>query len=499
MSDFWKSIWRQFSHNYLGLLSLYIIALFCLLGIYAPLLASSKPLVVYFDGHWYFPLFHYLFFRGYYTKYLDLFYNLLMFTLPLCLIIWMTLKNKTTLFRLAMITIITTHIFLFLYFVFRPSVDPVANRAKAQRLQQELIEQKSNPQLSAKLPNWKNDLQEMTPYARLNTLLHYQQMKIQYQHLENYTKNLSSTLWSIHYQHEKDDESRQLNIISHYIQGNEYEIAKAQLAYHKEKNEWIEANIGQLQYEIMPFIRPFHWEDDAGGSQSLNRQISWWDITRTNRKDMVSALIFGIRISLSVGFIATAIALFIGIPIGALAGYYGGKLDMITYRLIEVWESMPTFFMLLMVVAILQSKSIFLVIAIIGLFGWTSFSRFIRGEFFRQKQLPYVEACKALGFNDSRIIFSHLLPNSIPPVLTLIPFTIMGAITSEAGLSFLGLGEEGSCSWGVLMDEGRSAFPSESYLLWPPAIMLTILLVSIALVGDALRDALDPQLYREID
>ena len=245
----------------------------------------------------------------------------------------------------------------------------------------------------------------------------------------------------------------------------------------------------------MPLLRHFHWEDDAGGDQTFNRYVSWWDLTRINRKDMVASLIFGVRISLSVGLLAIALALLIGIPIGAAAGYYGGKTDIITYRLIEIWESMPSFFMLLLVVAFLQSKSIFLVIAVIGLFGWTGFSRFVRGEFFRQKQLPYVEACHAMGYNDSRIIFSHLLPNAIPPLLTLVPFAIMGAMTSEAGLSFLGLGEEGSSSWGVLMDEGRTAFPSESYLLWPPAILLTTLLVAIALVGDALRDALDPKMH----
>ena len=90
-------------------------------------------------------------------------------------------------------------------------------------------------------------------------------------------------------------------------------------------------------------------------------------------------------------------------------------------------------------------------------------------------------------------MFVHILPNAIPPLLTLLPFAIMGAISSEAGLSFLGLGEEGSCSWGVLMDEGRTAFPGESYLLWPPVIVLTILLIAIALAGDALRDAMDPR------
>ena len=92
-------------------------------------------------------------------------------------------------------------------------------------------------------------------------------------------------------------------------------------------------------------------------------------------------------------------------------------------------------------------------------------------------------------------MFYHLLPNAIPPLLTLIPFAVMSAITAEAGLSFLGLGEEGSSSWGVLMEEGRAAFPAESYLLWPPAILLSLLLVTIAIVGDHLRDALDPKMH----
>jgi peptide/nickel transport system permease protein len=228
---------------------------------------------------------------------------------------------------------------------------------------------------------------------------------------------------------------------------------------------------------------------------TLNQLIPWWDLTRTNRKDLVSALIFGVRISLVVGIIAVAISLVIGIPIGAMAGFYGGKFDILVSRLMEIWESMPTFFMLLLVVAITQSKTIFLVIAVIGIFSWPSFSRYIRGEFFKQRNLAYIEACRSLGFPNRFIMFSHILPNAIPPLLTLLPFAIMGAITSEAGLSFLGLGEEGSCSWGVLMDEGRSAFPGESYLLWPPAILLTILLVAIALVGDATRDSLDPKLH----
>lgn len=563
--SYWSTVWKQFSKHQLGVFALAIVLLFCLVGIYAPFLASSKPLVVYFEGEWYFPLFRYLFYRGFFTKRLDIFYNLLMFTLPLFILTWFSLKRYPYWRKLSLLVLLILHMALFLYLALRASDDPasnsVVNRNRQQQIQQTLKAEKENPLLASfLLPNWNREVQEMTPYAKLNLVLRYQQRKDQNKRLQPYAdayatimkKNgfhntLMPTLWNLDQENEKVEVRQQEQVLatlgSEYpkakaliqqlnkhcqtgafdrfvspwmvcdflvklstkdrqslIQAKQtvksYEFAQAQIQYLQQKREWLDQQASELQYEVMPLVRPFHWEDDAGGSQELNRHIGWWDLTRINRKDMVAALIFGVRISLSVGLTAVGLALLIGIPIGAIAGFYGGKTDIIIYRLIEIWESMPTFFMLLMIVAFLQNKSIFIVVAVIGFFGWTGFSRFVRGEFFKQKQLPYVEACRALGFNDSYIMFSHLLPNAIPPLLTLVPFAIMGAITSEAGLSFLGLGEEGSCSWGVLMDEGRSAFPAESYLLWPPAILLTIFLVSIALVGDALRDALDPKLHR---
>lgn len=482
---YWQVVWNQFCKHPLGLAALLIVFLFVIAGIYAPLLASSKPLAVKFQGIWYFPLFRYLFYPGFFTKHLDIFYNLLMFTFPVFAVVWVVFRSSAR--RPWILSAIAgLQFLLFFYLLFDPVRDP-ANDPRLNRLKQEQF-RKSN------IPTWQQELSYLTPYAQLNLVLRYQQVQEQQKRLqihekeyEEHAKSLGQTnsqfptLWNLTFQQEEQQTVGE---------------SAAAIKYFKERRSWLEQQAAQLSFEIMPLVRPFHWEDDAGGDQALNHFVSWWELTRINRKDMVAALIFGVRISLSVGILAIGLSLLIGIPIGAFAGYYGGKWDLFVYRLIEIWESMPTFFMLLMVVAFLHSKSIFLVIAIIGLFGWTGFSRFIRGEFFRQKELLYVEACRALGYKDRTIIFSHLLPNAIPPLLTLVPFAVMGAITSEAGLSFLGLGEEGSNSWGVLMDEGRSAFPAESYLLWPPAILLTILLVSIALVGDTLRDALDPKLHR---
>lgn len=492
MKDYyWKKIWKQFSSHYLGVIALGIVLLFCLVGIYAPLLASSKPLIIQWNGQWFFPLFRYLFYSGFYTKLVDIFFNIMMFTFPFMVVaLWFGKKRA---FLLVSIIQIGAFIYLIVNPVKDPSSDPLLSHKKREALVQ--LRSKGVPK------TWKFELDYMNDYAKLKVLLRNQSRLEQHSrimdHAEKEKLDSVSTLWAVENAHFIESVKRKEKKINTLTPGTpRYKKVAASLQYSIDKQDWLDTESDRFRWQMMPLLRPFHWEDDAGGQQSMNQFLPWWELTRINRKDLMAALIFGVRISLVVGILAVSLAMLVGIPIGSMAGFYGGKLDIFVCRWLEVWESMPTFFMLLLVVAITQSKSIFIVIAVVGIFGWTGFSRYIRGEFFKQRNLPYVEACHALGFRDRRIIFSHILPNAIPPILTLLPFAIMGAITSEAGLSFLGLGEEGSCSWGVLMDEGRAAFPGESYLLWPPAMLLTLLLVSIALVGDALRDAIDPKMQK---
>jgi len=480
--SFWKNTWTQFKRQRLGLLALIVVFLFILMGIYAPFLASSKPIALQWEGKWYFPLFRYLFFKGFYTKPLDLFFNLLIFTFPLYLIT-LYLKQKKTLFLVA--TLLQFGGFFLLYFF--PLKDPAVSPSLSLEKHEKVMEafDSGDAEAIAETKSWEFRLRYMNDYRKLGTLLRYVQRKAQHERVVAHLKRDDAlyTLWETEVENEKKLER----------------LSRSNAEYYNERRAWLEEESKTISHLVMPLIRPFHWEEDAGGSQKANRELPWWELTRLSRKDFVAALIFGVRVSLVVGILAVTLQVLIGVPLGALAGYFGGKLDILLCRLLEIWESMPVFFMLLFTVAILQTKSIFLVMTVLGLFGWTSFSRYIRGEFFKQRNLAYVEACRSFGFSDRRIIFLHILPNALPPLLTLLPFAIMGAITSEAGLSFLGLGEETTPSWGVLMDEGRNAFPSESYLLWPPAILLTILLIAIALVGDALRDAIDPKLHKELD
>lgn len=474
--SYWRSIWTQYRRHLLGMCALGVVGLFVVAGVYAPLLASSRPLVVNYDGTWYFPLGRYLFFRGYYTTALDLFFNLLMFIMPLALLVF-TLHKRWRLMVWGIL--LAVQIVGLAWLLVRTPDDPASDPAlTAQRLSLHGV------------PTWEEELRLMPPYARLNLVLKEQESL-------NQQAWIASTAQRVGLKIETPWEREQVQMAARLkqLQAQGDASSLARLHYLQARQQWLQAQLPKLQHKVMPLIRPFHWEEDSGGDQALNPYVHWWQLTRSGGMDLTAALIFGVRVSLIVGLLAVSLALLIGIPVGAVAGFYGGWLDILVSRLLEIWESMPTFFMLLFIVALLQSKSILLVVLVIGIFGWTGFSRYIRGEFFKQRNLPYVEACHAMGFNDSYIMFRHILPNAIPPLLTLLPFAVMGAISTEAGLSFLGLGDAGSCSWGVLMDEGRQAFPAESYLLWPPAILLTVLLVAIALVGDALRDAIDPRLH----
>lgn len=493
---YWKAVISRFGRHKAGVTGLFVFSFLTFLGIYAPLFASSKPLFVIYDGEPYFPLFRYLFYKGFYTKGIDLFFNLAMVFLPLVLLSILFLKRRKVLL------ISFGAIFLTLFVMIEEGI--VENPEKPQK-KSEINEERAAQQFSDEINN-------ASPYGKLNLLLENILSKKRHEELspllpdyvrevQSFRKEALAPALPTNYQTSRAHEEEVLSALREKTRDRSMDpqLIKEDLeeiAYIEDRRKWIDEESLKVSSIVMPLIRPFHWEDGAGGDRFFNRVNSLFDKTRINRKDLFASLLFGIRISLVVGVLSIAISLLIGVPIGAVAGYFAGRTDLLISRLIEIWESMPAFFMLLMIIAVMQSKSIFIVILIIGIFGWTSFSRFIRGEFLKQRSLSYVDACLVLGLPRKRIIFSHILPNAIPPVLTLLPFAIMGAISSEAGLSFLGLGEEGSCSLGVLMDEGRASFPGESYLLWPPAFLLTVFLISIALVGDALRDTLDPKGFR---
>ena len=212
-------------------------------------------------------------------------------------------------------------------------------------------------------------------------------------------------------------------------------------------------------------------------------------------RDLLSRIIWGSRVSLKVGFVAVGIAIMIGIIFGSIAGFYGGRVDAILMRFVDIMLAFPTFFLILAVIAILE-PNIFTIMAVIGVTGWMDVARLVRAEFLTLKARDFVDAARALGMKNKRLIVRHILPNALSPVFVAATFGVAGAILTESGLSFLGLGvQPPDPSWGNILTAGKDNIEIAWWLSLYPGLAILITVLSYNLVGEGLRDALDPRLW----
>ncbi|MCG5535334.1 ABC transporter permease [Ectothiorhodospira mobilis] len=221
-----------------------------------------------------------------------------------------------------------------------------------------------------------------------------------------------------------------------------------------------------------------------------------WLGTDVNGADVLSRMIHATRIALGIGFVATGIALGIGVVVGGLMGYFSGVVDMIGMRIVEIFEAIPTLFLLLTFVAFF-GRNLYMMMVIIGLTSWSGYARYVRAEFLKLRQQDYVQAAVACGLPLRSILFRHMLPNGVAPILVAASFGVASAILAEATLSFLGLGLVDDPSWGQMLNQ---AVQSSTFNWWMAlfpggAIFLTVFAYN--LVGESLRDALDPYLERK--
>jgi peptide/nickel transport system permease protein len=211
-------------------------------------------------------------------------------------------------------------------------------------------------------------------------------------------------------------------------------------------------------------------------------------------RDVLSRMLHGARVSLAVGFVSVGIAAAIGIVLGAAAGYHGGLVDASIMRLVDLMLVFPRFFLLLAVLAFLK-PSIWTIMVVIGLTGWMGVARLVRAEFLALKEREFVVWSQAVGAGAFRIIWRHILPNAMAPVLVAMTLGIPAAILTESGLSFLGLGvQPPRATWGNILNEGKDAIELAWWLSVYPGLAILVTVLSYNLLGEGIRDALDPRL-----
>ena len=261
---------------------------------------------------------------------------------------------------------------------------------------------------------------------------------------------------------------------------------------------------GSYKWAVMPPI-PYAPQDYLRDVRALpleaplvSKEHRHWMGTEENGGDVMSRMIHATRIALGIGFIATGIAIVIGIILGGLMGYFSGVVDILGMRLVEIFESIPTLFLLLTFVAFF-GRSIYIMMIIIGLTSWSGYARYIRAEFLKLRKMDFVQSTIASGLPLNSILFRHMLPNGVAPLLVGLSFGVASAILAEATLSFLGLGLVDAPSWGQMLNQ---AVQSSTFNWWMAifpggAIFMTVFAYN--LIGEAFRDAIDPQLASNIN
>lgn len=270
-------------------------------------------------------------------------------------------------------------------------------------------------------------------------------------------------------------------------------LAMYMLDYRQPYVDWAALSENDAVSSFYPLLRYSYRDVDL---MSVASSPTWDHFLGTDEqgRDVFTRMLFGTRISLTIGVLAVAIYTSIGMVLGGLGGFFGGRTDMVVLRLIEVMLCFPSFFLILTLRGFVENASVFHIMIIIGVTGWTRIARLVRGEFLRLRRLDFVQAAIALGYTRWRIIFRHVMPNALGPVLVAATFGVAGAILLEASLSFLGLGPTTAPSWGQILTVGRQTKLWALILAPGFAIFLTVSLLN--LVGEGVRDALDPKMRR---
>jgi peptide/nickel transport system permease protein len=251
-----------------------------------------------------------------------------------------------------------------------------------------------------------------------------------------------------------------------------------------------------IQWALFPLI-PYSPYANNLDENLQSPDSKHWLGTDENGRDVLARMIYGSQVSLEVGILSVSIAVLIGIYLGALAGFYGGWIDSIISRIIEVLMCIPSFFLILAVMALLE-PGIDKIMIVIGVTSWTGIARLVRGEFLKIKEEEFVTAAKTLGTTNFKIIFRHILPNALAPVFVSATFGVAGAVLTETALTFLGFGVQvPTASWGEILSQGEKYITLGWWLAVFPGIAIFITVFAYNILGEGLQDALDPRMVEK--
>jgi len=244
--------------------------------------------------------------------------------------------------------------------------------------------------------------------------------------------------------------------------------------------------------------RPFHSGNLQPGAPAPEKALWPYYILGSDDlgNDVLTRLLYGTRISLTIGILAVAVELFIGIVLGAIAGYFGGWTDDFLMFIAQAVLTIPVLFLILFLMSVIEKATIYHIVFVIAAVGWPGVMRLVRGEFLRQREIDYVTAARSLGLSARRIMFRHIVPNTLAPVFVWATFGVAGAILLESTLAFLGLGDPGAPSWGQILRIGYENKDTGRHLVWAGGLAIFLVVLVINVIGEALRDALDPKLRR---
>ncbi len=242
---------------------------------------------------------------------------------------------------------------------------------------------------------------------------------------------------------------------------------------------------------LAPYIAPYDLNFVDITRQLEPPSSTHWLGTDENGGDVFTHMLHGARVAVLVGLSTVGICSTVGIILGSISGYFGGWVDEIIMRVTEILMAFPGILLAILLIFITQEPSLLAVIGALSVSGWAGYARLVRGQILSERERDYVEAGKAMGYPSRRILFVHILPNIMAPVIVQATFGVAGAILAEASLSFLGLGPQDTSSWGSLLDQGASYFLLTPYLAIFPGIAIMLTVLGINFLGDGLRDMLD--------